>query len=76
MYMAKTMLKNEVAVVGCASKKCCAFKCMGFWLTLVPMSVGTLAFFVPNPSIQITGIITTAVMALGYNLFSYLHKKN
>lgn len=74
--MARTMVKNESEVVACATKKCCVFKCMGFWLTLVPMTLGTLAFLVPNPKIQITGIVTTAVMALGYNLFSYLHKKH
>lgn len=74
--MAKPMVKNEMAHVACGAKKCCAFKCMGFWLTLVPMTLGTLAFFGPAPRIAAAGLVTTAVMAITYNLFSYLYKKN
>lgn len=74
--MAKAMVKNEMAPVACGAKKCCVFKCMGFWLTLVPMTLGTLAFLGGPPRIAAAGLVTTAVMAITYNLFSYLCKKN
>lgn len=75
--MAKTMLKNESeSVVACTAKKCCPLKCMGFWMTLVPMTLGTLAFFGPNPRMAMFGLVTTVFMAFTYNLFSYLYKKN
>lgn len=74
--MAKYMAKNELEPVACGTKKCCAFKCMGFWMILVPMTLGTLAFFGEGPKMQLAGLVVTAAMAFSYNLFSYLYKKN